>query len=267
MQTTRSILDTTHAHVNLEQGEDFMSPLTEQQLQGLRNELLERKKEIEHRLQDNDHYGLGDSQRDQTGELSPIDNHPGDLATETYERAKDISLLEHDEFQLERIESALMAMEKGTYGICAASGKPIPYERLLAVPYTIYCKEYSPETEVSNRRPVEEEFLAPSFGRTSLDERDDQNGFDGEDAWQIVENWGTSNTPAMAESREIHSYDDMEIEAGDDNMGFVEPYESFVATDIYGQNVSVIRSSIYQRYIEDGEGEGLLEPDTHEDES
>ncbi|MNJ02765.1 hypothetical protein D3C73_1628390 [compost metagenome] len=50
-------------------------------------------------------------------------------------------------------------------------------------------------------------------------------------------------------------------------MGFVEPYESFIATDIYGQNVSVIRSSIYQRYIEDGEGEGLLEPDTHEDES
>ena len=28
---------------------------------------------------------------------------------------------------------------------------------------------------------VEEEFLAPAFGRTSLDERDDQNGFDGED--------------------------------------------------------------------------------------
>ncbi|MFM9280653.1 TraR/DksA C4-type zinc finger protein [Paenibacillus jiagnxiensis] len=238
-----------------------MSPLTEQQLHTLRNELLKRKQDIEHRLHGGDgHRGLSDSERVQTGELSLIDNHPGDVATETYERGKDLALVEHDEFMLERIDSALKAMDEGTYGICAASGKPIPYERLLAVPYTKYLAEYNPEQEVTNNRPVEEEFLYPPFGRSSLDEHE-YNGFDGEDAWQIVSSWGNSNSPAMSENREVHNYDEVEIEDGDDNQGFVESYESFIATDITGDNVTVVRGPMYQKYISQGEGEALLEPD------
>lgn len=238
-----------------------MSPLTEQQLHTLRNELLKRKQDIEHRLHGGDgHRGLSDSERVQTGELSLIDNHPGDVATETYERGKDLALVEHDEFMLERIDSALKAMQEGTYGICAASGKPIPYERLLAVPYTKYLTEYNPEQEVTNNRPVEEEFLYPPFGRSSLDEHE-YNGFDGEDAWQIVASWGNSNSPALSENREVHNYDEVEIEDGDDNQGFVESYESFIATDITGDNVTVVRGPMYQKYIRQGEGEALLEPD------
>ncbi|MFB5677498.1 TraR/DksA C4-type zinc finger protein [Paenibacillus terreus] len=238
-----------------------MSQLTEQQLQTLRNELLKRKQDIEHRLHGGDgHRGLSDSERVLTGELSLIDNHPGDVATETYERGKDLALVEHDEFMLERIDSALKAMQEGTYGICAVSGKPIPYERLLAVPYTKYLAEYNPEQEVTNNRPVEEEFLYPPFGRSSLDEHE-YNGFDGEDAWQIVASWGNSNSPALSENREVHNYDEVEIEDGDDNQGFVESYESFIATDITGDNVTVVRGPMYQKYISQGEGEALLEPD------
>lgn len=112
---------------------------------------------------------------------------------------------------------------------------------------------------------MEEQFLAPAFGRTSLDEREDQNGFDGEDAWQIVESWGTSNTPAMAESGDIDSYDVMAIEAAEELDGFVEAYESFVATDIYGHDVSIVRNRQYRKYLENGEGSGLLEPGSEED--
>ncbi|MFB5759332.1 TraR/DksA C4-type zinc finger protein [Paenibacillus medicaginis] len=243
-----------------------MSPLTEQQLNTLRNELLKRKQDIEHRLHGGDgHRGLSDGQRAQTGELSLIDNHPGDVGTETYERGKDLALVEHDEFMLERIDSALKAMEEGTYGICATSGKPIPYERLLAVPYTKYLAEYNPEQEVSNNRPVEEEFLYPPFGRSSLDEHE-YNGFDGEDAWQIVSSWGNSNSPALSENREVHNYDEVEIEDGDDNQGFVESYESFIATDITGDNVTIVRGPMYQKYMKQGEGEPLLEPDVNTEE-
>lgn len=124
-----------------------MSHFTAKQLQFLRSQLITDKRDIEHRLSENEHYGLGDSLKLQTGELSPIDNHPGDIATEVYEREKDISLLEHDEFQLERIDSALHSIEEGHYGTCAVCQQPIPYERMEAVPYTKYCKN-------TNRKPL-----------------------------------------------------------------------------------------------------------------
>lgn len=237
-----------------------MPHLSPEQLHSLRTQLITEKRHIEHRLAENEHYGLGDSMKLQTGELSPIDNHPGDLGTEVFERAKDISLLEHDEFQVERIASALQSMDEGRYGICVVCRQPISFERLQAVPYTQYCVDHQPD-HVSSDRPVEEQFLEPPFGRTSLDEREDQNGFDGEDAWQIVESWGTSNTPAMAEGSDIDSYDVMSIEATDEVEGCVEAYESFVATDIYGQDVSIVRNRQYKEYLERREGEGLLEPD------
>ncbi|WP_019909351.1 TraR/DksA C4-type zinc finger protein [Paenibacillus sp. HW567] len=236
-----------------------MSHLTSQQLSGLHAELLRQQQEISHRLQNNEHYGLQDAMRDSTGELSEIDNHPGDAATELYNRSIDISLLERDEHELENIDAALSAMEKGTYGSCAVCGEAISFERLSAVPATRFCKEHNPRQNAHFTRPVEEELLSPPFGRTSLDEREDQNGFDGEDAWQIVESWGSSNSPAMAEDSDISSYNDMEIEA-DENEGFVEPWENFIATDIAGNHVTVIKGSSYRHYMDSEEGSHLLDP-------
>ncbi|PZD93872.1 molecular chaperone DnaK [Paenibacillus sambharensis] len=240
-----------------------MNPLTKQAVAGLRNQLIEDRQRIEQKLIDNEHYGLGDSQRVLTGELSPIDNHPGDLATETYERGKDIALLEQDELHLARIDEALEAMNKGEYGLCRSCGNPIPLERLQALPETLYCVEHSPQRDESHHRSVEEEFLNPPFGRSSLDEQSSYAGFDGEDAWQIVESWGNSNTPALAEDTDIE-YEKFMIEA-DENEGFVEPIESFLATDITGTHVSVVRSRKYRQYLESGEGDPLLEAGTNEE--
>ncbi|MBW4080057.1 TraR/DksA C4-type zinc finger protein [Paenibacillus sp. S150] len=236
-----------------------MNHLTPEQVSGLRAALLQQQQEITHRLKNNEHYGLQDAMRDTTGELSEIDNHPGDAATELYNRSMDISLLERDEHELDNIAAALQAMDEGTYGICLASGQPIPYERLSAIPSTRYCKEHNPRQNAPFTRPVEEELLSPPFGRTSLDEREDQNGFDGEDAWQIVESWGSSNSPAMAGDNNISSYNDMEIEA-DETEGFVEPWENFIATDIGGNHVTVIKGSSYRHYMDSGEGSHLLDP-------
>lgn len=41
--------------------------------------------------------------------------------------------------ELEKINIALSRIEKDEYGICAACSKPIPLERLKAIPYTEYC--------------------------------------------------------------------------------------------------------------------------------
>ncbi|MFC4103894.1 TraR/DksA C4-type zinc finger protein [Paenibacillus xanthanilyticus] len=234
-----------------------MTDLTAVQLSELRARLETEKRRIEERLANNEHYGLAGSQRDESGELSTIDNHPADVATETFERAKDIALLEQEDLRLARITAALAAMDNGTYGVCLASGQPIPYERLQAIPETLYSVEHAPRQELSSNRPVEEEFLYPPFGRSSLDEHE-YNGFDGEDAWQIVESWGNSDSPAYSENRDVDSYDYVGIEAGEPD-GYVEAIESFLATDITGSQVSVIRNREYYNYMENDEGDHGLE--------
>lgn len=234
-----------------------MMNLTDKQLHTLRSSLEAEQAIIEQRLASNDHFGLGVSHREELGELSLIDNHPADVATEIYERGKDIALLEQEEFHLTRIESALSAMDNGDYGICRTCGEAIPYERLEALPDSLYCIEHAPRQELSERRPAEESFLNPPFGRSSMDEKD-YNGFDGEDAWQIVESWGNSDSPAMSENRNYDSYDNMGIEA-DEADGYVEPFESFIATDITGKHVTVVRNREYYEYMEHDEGDHGLE--------
>ncbi|MDQ8738943.1 TraR/DksA C4-type zinc finger protein [Paenibacillus sp. LHD-38] len=224
----------------------------------LQSRLLDEKRDIEHRLAENDHYGLSHSLRDDTGELSSIDNHPGDIATELYERGKDVALLEQEDLHLIRIDAALQAMANGTYGICATCNEPIPIERLDAVPDTLHCIEHAPRQHLSLRRPVEELVLDHPFGRTSMDEQDSYNGFDGEDAWQIVEQFGNADSPAMSENRDVADYDHVGIDAYE-NDGFVEPLESFLATDITGRHVSVIRNREYMHYMDTGEGDHGLE--------
>ncbi|MFC5467184.1 TraR/DksA C4-type zinc finger protein [Cohnella suwonensis] len=239
-------------------------PIDQKKISALRETLLQERDDLRHRVNDNGHFGLAASLRDSTGELSGIDNHPADLGSEMFERGKDIALLEKEAFRLERVEAALERMDTGEYGICVACGKFIPTERLEAMPTAIYCVEHEPRQDVSNARPAEEDFLTPPFGRTSLDERDDQIGFDGEDAWQIVEAWGTSNGPDMSESNRAVDYDALSIEA-DENDGFVEAFESFVATDITGHHVSIVRNRAYRSYLANDEGDHLLEPDEYAD--
>lgn len=241
--------------------------LTEKQLAWLRKKLNERKNEIEKQLVQNEHYGLQESMRDSMGELSFYDNHPADQGSEWFERGKDIALNENTEHNLEEVEIALASMETGVYGICLECDQHIPYARLEAIPWTAYCIKHSPSQNIPLGRPVEEEFLTPPFGRTSLDERDDQTEFDGEDAWQIVESWGNSDSPAMAEDPEALNYNNLYIES-DENVGYVEALESFIGTDIYGQSTTIFRNNEYLKYMASDEGDHGLEvdqPSMHKD--
>lgn len=234
-----------------------MKHLTEQQKTNLKQLLLQEKHKVEEQLAQFDHFGMSASFRDSTGDLSTNDNHPADLGTEMFERGKDIALNENREIQLANINTAMQKWSEGKYGICTVCGQSIPYERLEALPTAATCVQHSPNPNENNRRPLEEAVLIPPFGRSSLDEQDDQTEFDGEDAWQIVESWGTSNTPAMAEDPNISDYDEMYIES-DENVGYVEPIESFLATDIYGKQPVIVRNKAYESYIDEYDDNGLL---------
>jgi RNA polymerase-binding transcription factor DksA len=78
--------------------------------------------------------GLDEEEASQTGELTHYDQHPADQASETFEREKDLSILEGLESDLAEIEAALQRVDEGTYGVDEVTGEPIDPERLEAIP-------------------------------------------------------------------------------------------------------------------------------------
>jgi DnaK suppressor protein len=57
------------------------------------------------------------------------------------------NLVAHDDERLSNIERALQRIEDGTYGLSAASGKPIPVDRLKAFPEALYTEEEQRQRE------------------------------------------------------------------------------------------------------------------------
>lgn len=84
---------------------------------------------------------------DAGAELSNVDQHPGDLGSETFEHEKNLSLLEQVSDELLQIEAAFQRVEQGTYGICQACGRPIGAERLEALPATRFCVDDQAKAE------------------------------------------------------------------------------------------------------------------------
>ncbi len=68
-------------------------------------------------------------------ELSHLDQHPADQGTEVFEEERDEGLAERLREELAAIERAERRVAEGTYGISVESGRPIPDERLEAVPW------------------------------------------------------------------------------------------------------------------------------------
>ena len=88
--------------------------------------------------------GIGtESERDNTSELSGLDQHQGDMGTETFEREKDFSLLEQLEAEIGDLDAALRKIDDGTYGTCEICGKEIDAERLEARPGTRTCIDHA----------------------------------------------------------------------------------------------------------------------------
>lgn len=165
-------------------------------LSHFKQKLLEKKEELERQVQAVETGGLHQSMRDSTGELSFYDNHPADLGNELFERGKDVALRDNALIQLRGVEEALQRIEAGTYGRCQKCGREIDEERLEVLPEAAYCYECRLEVEKEGRpwvRPVEEEVIRPPFGKLTAEE---SGIFDGEDTWQTVARYGTSEALA-----------------------------------------------------------------------
>lgn len=88
-----------------------------------------------------------EAQKESLQELSVVDEHQGDIGTETFEREKDLSILESVQASLDDLDKAVRRLEQGTYGACESCGKPVGDERLDAVPSARFCLEHQEALE------------------------------------------------------------------------------------------------------------------------
>ena len=92
-----------------------------------------------------------ESEEASLGELSSVDQHQADLGTETFNRERDLSILEQVQGELADVEHALRRLDDGTYGTCEACGKRIPDDRLEAMPAARFCLEDQAVAERESR--------------------------------------------------------------------------------------------------------------------
>ena len=220
--------------------------LNKQELAQCEKQLLDRKAVIE---QKNEEFGLEfEFIKESMSELSNYDNHPGDQGTELFERQKDLALNSHYNNELEAINYALAQINSGNYGKCEKCGKDIVSERMLAMPTSTRCIEHTEERLVKHR-PIDEEILNPNIDEEELENKD-QTMYDGEDAWQEVEIYGSSAGPSdFFEDKE--DYNNM-FYNGDEAIGSVEELEGFLLTDMNGKYIGVNgEHEDYEEYLDE----------------
>lgn len=88
-----------------------------------------------------------ESERTELQELTQVDQHPADVATELFEREKDLSIADGFASELEDIELALARIDDGTYGTCEACHQPIGRDRLEAIPHARLCVDDQAKAE------------------------------------------------------------------------------------------------------------------------
>ncbi len=87
-------------------------------------------------------------------ELSSADQHPADTGSDTFERAKEIAILDRTDRHLVDVDRALDRLERDEYGICEACGERIGVARLNARPAARLClhdQELAEADEVAAR--------------------------------------------------------------------------------------------------------------------
>lgn len=112
--------------------------LTKKEIQELKSRLEEERGDLQSQYDELEQSTFATNQSDLTGEMG-FDEEYADAGTATFERERDLSLVNNVVDLMERIDKALAKIEDRTYGICDRCGKPIEKLRLKALPYANLC--------------------------------------------------------------------------------------------------------------------------------
>ena len=112
--------------------------LTPKEIAGIKSMLLEQRQTFSREFSDLEEGAFNVSQSEVSGEVS-FDEEYADAGSFTFEREKELSIGNNIRDLLDKVDHALAAIERGTYGICENCGNPIAKARLLALPYSTLC--------------------------------------------------------------------------------------------------------------------------------
>jgi RNA polymerase-binding protein DksA len=106
-----------------------------------RTRLVKRARELEALREAEHETAFGGDQRELSGELSLVDQHPADVADMTYQRELQLTTETILKRERDQVAEALKRHNQGTYGTCENCGKSIPIARLEARPEATLCVE------------------------------------------------------------------------------------------------------------------------------
>ena len=98
-------------------------------------DLLRRRKAL---LAD-DVLGLERASAETAGNDHPRSTHLADRGTDSFEQDVRLARMESAGDEISDIDEALRRLHDGTYGLCEDCGRPLPLERLRAIPYARLC--------------------------------------------------------------------------------------------------------------------------------
>jgi len=113
---------------------------TDKELKELKERLLTERAELDSQMEEIEQSTFAGNQTDLSGEMG-FDEEYADAGTATFEREKDLSLVNNLRDLKERIDKALAKIDEGSYGLCDRCGKPIEKARIKALPYANLCIE------------------------------------------------------------------------------------------------------------------------------
>jgi len=67
-------------------------------------------------------------------------------ASQVFEQQRDLALRDRSRIELHKVETALRALDDGTYGTCVTCGNPIAPGRLEAIPWVAQCIDCARKT-------------------------------------------------------------------------------------------------------------------------
>ena len=117
--------------------------LTKSDLKKFRILLMAKLSELTGDVVHIENGALRSSRLDAAGDLSSMPIHMADMGTDNFEQEFALGLMDSERKLLRKIYDALKRMDKGVYGICEGTDKPISKARLEASPWSRYCIEYA----------------------------------------------------------------------------------------------------------------------------
>ncbi|MBI3990794.1 MAG: TraR/DksA C4-type zinc finger protein [Candidatus Omnitrophica bacterium] len=128
--------------------------MTRKELAIFKEMLLGRKEELLNEIGRVSKENLTKSPKEASGDLSSYTFHMADMASDNYERDMSMEKVTTEHRIIYEIEEALERLGEGAFGNCESCEKKISKERLMAIPYTRFCRDCQEKEEKKKKKAV-----------------------------------------------------------------------------------------------------------------